>query len=1382
MNSSLRSYDDLISFRPPVDLSNEDFIVFAMRRSTHTQRVINHWNLLYRYFGVEYCALRRRLFQRIHRRDISTYSSIELCQIERYSGCINVTGSDGIVRHVCDIVPIVLGTDLDIAIRKTYWSSVESRVEDLPKIGLIVQNKNFYHFTSCMITNPRVAHIYRRNTKRNNMEVRMYFYDKSFRGNKLYFVQQVLVERCEVCRSGMDRDRCTGIVLYVQEQLLVRNCYKQDFVLLTRQCDRHSDSELIRSCLEKVTRPLQTITPQQFYTCCNFFPLKSTAASRYFTVQVSRALCECKVSASDDSWTRNVESYGEHQITLINSLINDCFVDEPCTMNGLHEKILSLFVYLRDVLHRNEDIDMLCNKCIFDGPILYCQFLHQFVCSLIDKCSDPNDLYDPGVESFIQRMRELSHTANLYMLISRKTNIRVDQTNDMKRLIKTSLKREKMQTFNLCSGVKAFPNVTCNANIVGNCVTGTTYTSSNSVHQRSNKYVGRDAVEQHLSYVPPCSSTIADEHEDNTSAADFVLRSDRRKRAASRNVTFDESYLSRLFVTTDDVTTTTTSTSFSFYTGLFDGKFFIYSPVSSYNARQLMNFTNMHLMQGLASSHYTDPEFVMSEIKRPRIANQQNSSKCALIPRNFVPFLALWRIGSIESAGRSMNYTERSSSTFFVSRVADVCHDYYIWLKSLRIACKADDVCTDHGLSDCTKCYITLTINEVPRSFRFHRRYQAGLFFLSKKVWPSVQFYCKSDIIVSVTVQSGILVVPVILNRLSGGAVQTRSRTLLRNHRWLWCRNCRHYFPQIYDFFSSCVLDVFDHDVDQLLLLHDFTVSPPPKLSYDGAIRHCPFHVWLSPNEIDYVNERLRPSRPLAKNPFFYELACHGALITSRFFSHVDISKAIVSINAVRRSLRFVGNEVHSLETLVDQNSRIVVKGNLFPWMAASSCATKRYGHMVLRDKRLRDSGKIVAVSHNNMFYANFVFGDYLGFNCEDAYVFDIGSRPVVDNVVQLKVNYYKSDRSVVKSRIVRFFFHPEVSLKPACGCSIFLGELLSYKQLSFGATMLLIRTLRHQNMYRYLFFYDTTASYLRKGEPVFDGDTTFPRESIKISVTNFDEILIADESRLSNVSVLYEASVTTSNGNITVFVQLTTRQIRFNVTVRNVRTTQKLQNMCGQKGMPVYADLSDLQTADGQPVHIIVSLYSVLGRRPMSQLLEQVSNGGCNNEYIRDVSLLNVYSRSTGRHVAYGGKGAFFFSCDSAHDNCKTSNPNNASNPMRVCKLMYNAAIDNGLSTSIFSRNADHENFKNNPSNGMPYNLYKLFSVYRYLNRKIDFSDFDVRRQRQRLRDWVLLRSLGLKTVELPHELSSSLDLDETVSVTSVSSSSASFVSSNES
>jgi hypothetical protein len=145
-------------------LSAQDFVLRCQTDSPRLHDSLFRWDMLYKHYGAEICARRKDADLRFYGVPISTRSSIELCLNERYTACVNFNALDVMVRHVCDILPIILGSRLDRSIRKEFWAicdadKCEEARCDRPKCGLLVQNKNLYHFTVTMATNPKVAHM-----------------------------------------------------------------------------------------------------------------------------------------------------------------------------------------------------------------------------------------------------------------------------------------------------------------------------------------------------------------------------------------------------------------------------------------------------------------------------------------------------------------------------------------------------------------------------------------------------------------------------------------------------------------------------------------------------------------------------------------------------------------------------------------------------------------------------------------------------------------------------------------------------------------------------------------------------------------------------------------------------------------------------------------------------------------------------------------------------------------------------------------------------------------------------------------------------------------------------------------------------------------------
>lgn len=473
-------------------------------------------------------------------------------------------------------------------------------------------------------------------------------------------------------------------------------------------------------------------------------------------------------------------------------------------------------------------------------------------------------------------------------------------------------------------------------------------------------------------------------------------------------------------------------------------------------------------------------------------------------------------------------------------------------------------------------------------------------------------------------------------------------------------------------------------------------------------------------------------------------------------FQVTDISKLTVSINASRRRLRTsrcLNNQ--ELEMLVDQNSRMYVR----EW--AGTEAARDANEEPPSDEQLVPLDRIVELSHNNVFRCCFMFGDFFGQNCEDAYVFNSEARPRLDNMVQLKLNFYRSDKLLVSMDTLRFHFEPNVTVYSS-GAVFYFGSLFSCHRLSFGSTFVHVKTIRiSDSLWLYKFYYINNASYLREGELIFQGypeGCQFVENRIADETVGSSPRLLCDSPRaierenacrgtgVSFCSVL-EQERETRNGMIRVHFRMTNKQIRFLVQLRNVRSVQKWQNSCGNKGVSACLDLSDLYTANGGRVHVIVSAYSTIGRQLVAQILEQFSRAGSSVGYDNGKHLQPVYSRSAGgKQVGWCGYGDFFFSCDSPHDTIIVSSPSYGNNATRMCNMTYYAAIGNNLSTWIANRSANHVNYRNNPINGMPLNISRCLSVYHHYNRQLYSKNLLVReyRRKRKDRDELLLRGIN--------------------------------------
>lgn len=799
-------------------LSAQDFVKFTQVDTPMLRDSLRRWDMLYEHYEAEICDRRRQAFVAVYGHELDTRASIDLCLADRYTACVNFAAPDGITRHVCDFLPIVIGSKLDRRIRARYWAECEGPTgagakSDLRKQGLIVQNKNLYHFTVTMATNPKVAHIYRKSNKLHKVDSRVYYYDKNFRGNMFCFKQSIVLIPCASC---LDVDKrklgvCDGRMrCLLVEEFQLRNCFKQDYLLLRRFCLSDSHTTIVpillkfvqqhekqqHSELEKTSTSgssMFSIPPETTPTsldqmlhllsdCATMFAQlsyvsKSNESSfhndlRAFVVKLSPGInvvphidrihvratndlefsnllfCDCDhgsirrsfeesfvhrdtarrdgldeeesqeakeqqvdgVGASDEvggsdeemddapvstvyprvagaSVSGTSESRTPTMLTLVDNVHEFrkisascfgtlCFSDLPeNSVQRYCDQLFVLYIYMRQIVERNEDIDQLCNKCVFDGPYLYNKLLHQMH-EYISFRIEVVNLNSLAVDTLVSRYRQLAHTANLYMLISSKTNIRVELSNDMKRSLKLSIKREKMQQSEYILANTSRPIELMNGGANGTIATNVLHNLSKPV------VVAENAVD--AAYGEDSESYDVNEK------CDFIIRS----RFKSKNLCTElQPEQKRVYVAScnpGDVV-----------------------------VRQLIAYNSQNLFQNISAAHFTDLEFVHESVKRPSVANQHNSIKCSLMPRGATRFLSYYNMGSLSSAGRTLNICSRNTVTFFLD-YEGVVTVFQTWLfEAYQRICfrlfgsAPPRKCCKHVVEDCPLCTRLLLVNEV---------------------------------------------------------------------------------------------------------------------------------------------------------------------------------------------------------------------------------------------------------------------------------------------------------------------------------------------------------------------------------------------------------------------------------------------------------------------------------------------------------------------------------------------------------------------------------------------------------------------------------------------------------------------------------------------
>lgn len=1426
-------------------ISAQEFVRLSQNDQPRLRDSLRRWDRLYDKYEAEICPLRLAAYEKFFGHPLATRASIDLCRLDRYSACINLIASDGHKIHICDFLLISIGSRLDRKLRSAYWQECESvgvgARSDIRKQGLRIQNKNLHHFTVTIATNPKVAHIYRKSNKLHRMDSRVYYYNKNFRGNMFCLTQMLILLPCIGCLSrreskhavanGLNNDECQEPPLcVVVEELSLRNCFKQDYLILRRFCDsengrRHSAvKHLLSKFVQQYKRQINCRSRSessvgteatfdgcefdntcvrellcQLTPCSTFFErfsgssnksndpsfdndlrsfLLSLASTRNVRMDISKqsidrvllgygndnrvtsdllfcdcdfgllrrsfnVVADCSIDLTDAS---RFDDIGHMYVFLDNlqefhKISMNCFVssDEENDLvsetsdnclgifnERLYEQLFVLYCYMRDVIARNEDIDQLCNKCAFDGPYLYGKLCRQLSETLSRLSTD--ELLRTGSD-IVSCYRRLALTANLYMLISSKTNIRVEFANDMKRSVKLSVKREKMrQTEYVASTTPRATDLMMNS-------------SSNVLHNISKVSVGRSNVG---------SSNAGDE---NNEKCDFVIRASLKTSNMRTEISADGSSL--------------------YLASCFPNEILV---------RQLIVYNNQNLLQNISAAHFSDTEFVHEAVKRPNVANQHNSIKCSLMPLNSMRFLSYYNMGSLSSAGRTLNVCFRNTLTFFLE-YENSTYDFRRWLLDVYSLVRGSlsdsgnatfgarssalKRCVAHDVEKCSFCLRSLLVNEVPFvDMYLDKRFETLMFFLVKYNWPAVQFYRKTRHIINLTLISGVIMIPMIIEREDRSVwprIEVASVAPLMHDVWIRCESCDRYFPRFVRDRASNVVQIPTREAYELEMLND-RLKAFVEPDRDGGIRYCEHHLWFSSNDLEYYETVVRAGRQLDR-PFVYEIACHGLLLNCHFLKSTDISKLTVSINASRRRLRTsrcLSNG--QLEVLIDQNSRMCIRSwrtrngypeDSMPGNESRDRTVRSIANVDVPDDELEPLDEILELKTNNLFRCCFMFGDFEGRNCEDAYVFDSNSRPLLDNLVQLKINFYRTDKLAVSMESLRVDFSPTCTVRSCGGANFYLGSLISHNKLSFGSTFVHVKTVQITPfLYEYRFYYNNNASYLRPGERVFrdaplglrfvgsDEKSTADESSERVYRSNSEgcRLLLpkqtcatrdaknrsatvsssANDEESSNSRVL-EGEKTTANGMIRVCYRTTCKQIRFLIEMRGVRSVLKWQNSCGNKGVSTCVSLDDLQTSRGGRVHVIVSPFSMIGRQLVAQCLEQRSVAGSAKDFANGSYLMPVYSKSANfEQVGWAGYGDFFFSCDSPHDTIIVSSPDFGNNATRFCNMTRNAGIGYGLSTWLNNRWFNHVNYRTNPINAMSESLEKCLKNYHFYLRQV--------------------------------------------------------------
>lgn len=177
-------------------LSNIEYLRHIRDSYPQTRYTLNQWNSLYREYECEICiASVKRQYGGGGGASLAVFSVNDLtrvCKSGRYTACVNIScrGDDDESSriHVCNFLPIVIGTTLDLSVRDQSTDlNLAMRMDpSLPsRLGQVYMFDNFWVFSTFISTDARQCHRYRERTKSTDCFERMYVYDRDGKGHML---------------------------------------------------------------------------------------------------------------------------------------------------------------------------------------------------------------------------------------------------------------------------------------------------------------------------------------------------------------------------------------------------------------------------------------------------------------------------------------------------------------------------------------------------------------------------------------------------------------------------------------------------------------------------------------------------------------------------------------------------------------------------------------------------------------------------------------------------------------------------------------------------------------------------------------------------------------------------------------------------------------------------------------------------------------------------------------------------------------------------------------------------------------------------------------------------------------------------------------------
>lgn len=345
---------------------------------------VERWNEVYETYACEVCDDKRRI-------KLIGAGELDLAALTQngcYTCCVNLRidsmNGDGfdLRVHACDLLPVIIGSRLDACLRRNDSSSLSRE-----RAGCVYMLNSFWCFSNFLITNSQLCHRYRSkhsSTVASNVDessVRLYVYDRNGKGNMLFTRDDSLCLR----------DKCKREIIVCRGNETNHSSFYENSAESRAVAD-----EFIREILHPA--PYEIVDEREFFRAVLDYMSNGVARDRH----------------DDDSTVEDPSS-----------------PPDAC-----------------------RDIDHLDNKRIASAPALYACLLRSLardirttvenaVVRIVDTSSRlfEDRILIECLSNIMMQYASTSRRANLLQFISRKTTIRRDWSETMKRQLKTEIRK-----------------------------------------------------------------------------------------------------------------------------------------------------------------------------------------------------------------------------------------------------------------------------------------------------------------------------------------------------------------------------------------------------------------------------------------------------------------------------------------------------------------------------------------------------------------------------------------------------------------------------------------------------------------------------------------------------------------------------------------------------------------------------------------------------------------------------------------------------------------------------------------------------------------------------------------------------------------------------